>query len=103
MFSGERRIWLFWIAPGRTSMSMLLQSLPGLVLESRRSPTIGSDEWLPNIIVLRSAFLAGPSTGRAPVGTLRPQMNFSTLLSVGLAIPIHGSELRGRRAKDWPN
>jgi hypothetical protein len=37
------------------------------------------DEWLLNIIVLRSLFLAGPSTGRVPVGTLHRQMNFSML------------------------
>ena len=28
-------------------------------------------------------------------------MNFSTLLSLGLEIQIHGLERRGRRAKDW--
>ena len=39
--------------------------------------------------------------GRAPVGTLRPQMNFLTPLLLGLVIQIHGSERRGRRAKDW--
>jgi hypothetical protein len=32
---------------------------------------------------------------------LRPQMNFLTLHSIGLEIQIHGSEPRGRRAKDW--
>src|SRR6476469_5156337 len=82
---------------------MSLQSLPGLVSESRRSLTIGSDGWLLTIIVLRSLFLAGLSTDRAPVGALRPLMNFLTLLLVGLAIQIHGSERRGRRAKDWRN
>src|ERR1700693_126304 len=80
---------------------MSLQSLPGLVSGSRRSLTIGSDGWLLTIIVLRSLFLAGPSTDRAPVGALRPLMNFLTLLLVGLAIQIHDSERRGRRAKDW--
>jgi hypothetical protein len=62
---------------------------------------IGSVGWLLNIIVLRNSFLAGPSTGRAAVGALRPQMNFLTPLSLGLEIQIHGSEPRGRRAKDW--
>ncbi len=28
-------------------------------------------------------------------------MNFLTRLSIGLEIQIHGSERRGRRAKDW--
>ena len=80
---------------------MSLQSLPGPGSGSPRSSTIGSDGWLLNIIVLRSSFLAGPSTDRAPVEALRPQMNFLTLLSLGLEIQIHGSERRGRRAKDW--
>ena len=88
---------------GQTRMSTSLQSLPGPVSGSLRSSTIGSDEWLLNIIVLRSSFLAGLSTDRAPAGTLRPQMNFLTLLSLGLEIQIHGSERRGRRAKDWRN
>jgi hypothetical protein len=38
---------------------------------------------------------------RAPPETLRPQMNSLTLPSLGLEIPIRGSERRGRRAKDW--
>jgi len=59
---------------------MSLQSLPGLGSESRHSSTIGSDGWLLNIIALRSLFLAGPFTDRAAVGTLRLQMNSSTLL-----------------------
>src|ERR1700730_5320028 len=80
---------------------MSLPSWPGLVSGSRRSLTIGSDGWLLTIIVLRSLFLAGPSTDRAPAGALRPQMSFLTLLLVGLAIQIHGSEQRGKRAKDW--
>ena len=80
---------------------MSLRSLPGPGSGSPRSSTIGSDEWLLNIIVLRSLFLAGPSTDRAPVETLRPQMNFLTRLSLGLEIQIHGSERHGRRAKDW--
>ena len=69
---------------------MSLQSWPGLVSESPRSSTIGSDGWLLNIIVLQSLFLAGPSTDRAAVGTLRPQMNFLMRLSLGLEIQIHG-------------
>src|SRR5271165_158233 len=80
---------------------MLLRSLHGPVLGSPRSLTIGSDDWLLIITVPQSLFLAGPSTDRAAVGRLRPQMNFLTLLSTGLAIQIHGSEQRGRRAKDW--
>ena len=68
MFLVERRISLSWIVHGQTRMSTSLQSLPGLVSESRRSSTIGSDGWLLNIIVLRSSFLAGPSTDRAPWG-----------------------------------
>ena len=101
MFLVERRISLFWIVHGQTRMSTSLQSLPGLVSGSPRSLTIGSGGWPLNIIVLRSSFLAGPSTDRAPVGALRPQMNFLMLLSLGLVIQIHGSERRGRRAKDW--
>jgi hypothetical protein len=45
--------------------------------------------------------LAGPSTGRARAGALRLGMNFWMLLSLGLAIRIHESERRGRRANDW--
>src|SRR5580692_7871648 len=82
---------------------MSLKSLPGLVSGSLRWSTSGSDGWLLNIMVLRSLFLAGPSTDRAPVGALRPLMNFLTLLLVGLAIQIHGLERRGRRANDWPS
>src|SRR5713226_7554560 len=80
---------------------MSLRSLHGPVSGSPRSLTIGSDGWLLTIIVLRSLFLVGPSTDRAAVGTLRPQMNFLMLLSLGLEIQIHVSERRGRRAKDW--
>ena len=47
---------------------MSSRSLPGLGSESPRWSTIGSGEWPPNIIVLLSSFLAGPSTGRAAVG-----------------------------------
>ena len=82
---------------------MSLRSLPGLVSESPRSSTIGFGEWLLNIIALLSSSLAGPSTGRARVGAPPPQMNFLTLLSLGLEIQIHGWEQRGRRAKDWRN
>src|ERR1700730_14797147 len=80
---------------------MSFRSLHGPVSGSPRSLTIGSDGWLVTIIVLPSLFLVGPSTDRAAVGRLRPQMNFLTRLSLGLEIQIHGSELRGRRAKDW--
>ena len=48
-----------------------------------------------------SSFLAGHSTDRAPAETLRPQTNSLTLPSLGLEIPIHTSERRGKRAKDW--
>src|SRR6202795_3772215 len=81
-------------------MSTSLQLLHGLGSESPRSLTIGSDGWLLTIIVLQSLFLVGPSTDRAAVGTLRPQMNFLMRLSTGLEIQIHGSERRGRRARD---
>src|ERR1700716_3318335 len=97
----ERRISLFWIVHGQTRMSTSLQLLPGLVLESPRSLIIGSEGWLLTIIVLQSLFLVGPSTDRAAVGRLRPQMNFLTRLSLGLEIQIHGSERRGRKARDW--
>src|ERR1700719_4862225 len=82
---------------------MSFRSLHGPVSGSPLSLTIGSDGWLVTIIVLPSLFLVGPSTDRAAVGALRPQMNFLTRLSLGLEIQIHGSELRGRRAKDWPS
>src|SRR4030088_1641003 len=80
---------------------MSFRSLHGLGSGSPLSLTIGSDGWLLTIIVLQSLFLVGPSTDRAAVGRLRPQMNFLTRLSLGLEIQIHGSERRGRRAKDW--
>src|SRR5271157_1875959 len=80
---------------------MSLQSLPGLGSGSPRLLTIGCGGWLLNSIVRRSSFLAGPSTDRARVGTLRPQTNFLTLLSLGLEIQIHGLARGGRRAKDW--
>src|SRR6202022_2807882 len=101
MFLVERRTSLFWIVHGQTRTSTSLQSLPGPVSGSPRSSTIGSDGWLLNVIVPRSLFSAGPSTDRAAVGTLRPQMNFLMRLSLGLEIQIHGSERHGRRAKDW--
>ena len=62
---------------------------------SQRWSIIASDVWQLTIIVLRSLFLAGPSTDRAPPETLHPQMNSLTLPSLGLEIPIHGSERRG--------
>src|SRR5258708_4551495 len=80
---------------------MSFRSLHGPVSGSPLSLTIGSDGWLLSIIVLQSLFLAGPSTDRAAVGRLRPQMNFLMRLSLGLEIQIHGSEQHGRRAKDW--
>src|SRR4029077_3322775 len=80
---------------------MSFRSLHGRVSGSPLSLTIGSDGWLLTIIVLQSLFLVGPSTDKAAVGRLRPQMNSLTPLSLGLEIQIHGSERRGRRAKDW--
>ena len=80
---------------------MSLPLLPGLVSGNPRLSTIGFERWLLSIIALRSSFLAGHFTGREPAGALRLQMNFLTLLSLGLEIQIHGSERRGRRAKDW--
>src|SRR5580704_15696506 len=80
---------------------MSLRSLPGPVSGSPRSLTIGSDGWLLTTIVVQSLFLAGPSTGRAAVGRLRPQINFLMRLSFGLEIQIHGSERHGRRVNDW--
>src|SRR5262249_62391259 len=99
MFLVERRMSLFWIVPGQTRMSTSLPSLPGLGSGSPRSLIIGSRRWLLTIIVLQDLFLVGPSTGRAPVGALRQQMNFLMRLLLGLEIQIHGSERRGRRAK----
>src|SRR6516164_7582823 len=101
MFLAERRISFSWIVHGQTRMSTSLQSLPGPGSESPRSSTIGSGGWLQNIIVLQSLFLAGPFTDRAPVGRLRPRMNFLMRLLLGLEIQIRGSERPGRRAKDW--
>src|SRR5690349_6437456 len=101
MFLGERRISLSWMMHGQPRRSTSLQSLPGPESGSQHSSTIGSDEWLATIIVLQSLFLVGPSTGMAPLGRLRPQTNFLMRPSTGLEIQIHGSERRGRRAKDW--
>ena len=53
---------------------------PGLVSESPRLSIIGSGGWPPNIIALRSSFLAGPFTGRVAVAAPPQQMNFLTLL-----------------------
>src|SRR4029077_13976174 len=100
MFLGERRILLSWMMHGQIHRSISSPSLPGLVSGSPRSSTIGSGVWLLNIIALRSSSLAGLSTDRAAAAVLRPPMNFLTLLSLGLEIQIHGSEQRGRRAKD---
>ena len=55
---------------------MSLQSWRGAESGNQRSSTIGSDEWLLNIIVLRNSYLAGLSTDRAPAAALRLPMNF---------------------------
>src|ERR1700758_239 len=91
MFLAERRISLFWIVHGQTRMSTSLRSSPGPVSESPRSLTIGSDGWLLTIFVLQSLFLVGPSTDKAVVGALWPQINFLTRLSLGSAIQIHAA------------
>src|SRR5208282_6542089 len=83
MFLVERRISLFWIVHGQTTMSTSLQLLHGLGSENPRSLTIGSDGWPLNSIAVRNSFLVSPSTDKAPVGGLRPQMNFWMRLSVG--------------------
>src|SRR3979411_259421 len=80
---------------------MSLRSLPGPVSGRPRSSTIGSDGWLLTLLVLPRFFLVGPSIDRAAVGSLRLQMNSSTRLSPGSVTQIHGSERRGRKAKDW--
>src|SRR5271170_4515766 len=100
MFLVGKSISLSWIVPGQIRMSTSLQLLPGLGSESPRSLTIGFDGWLLTIIVRQSLFLAGLSTDRAAVGRFRPQMNFLMRLSLGLEIEIHGSERRGRKARD---
>src|SRR3984893_13045358 len=82
---------------------MSFRSSHGPVSGSPLSLTIGSDGWLVIIIVLPSLSLVGPSTDRAAVGRLRPQMNFLMRLSTGLQIQIHGSERPGRRARDLRN
>src|ERR1700722_3201237 len=101
MFLGEKRTSRFWIVHGQSRMSTSLQSLPGLGSESQRWSIIGSGGWLLNIIVLLISFLAGPFTDRAVVEALRQRMNFLMRLSTGLETQIHGSERRGRKAKDW--
>ena len=59
------------------------------------------DGWLPNIIVLRSSFLAW-SFGQGSSGdTSSADAIFYTLLSLGLEIPIQELERRVRGAKDW--
>src|SRR5258707_8339844 len=86
---------------GQANRSTSLPSLPGLVLGSPHSSTIGFDGWLLNTIAPRSSSLAGPFTDRAPAEVLPQQMNFLMSLSLGLATQIRGSEPPGRRAKDW--
>src|SRR6201993_5186562 len=101
MFLVVKRTSVSWTMHGQTTRSMLSQLLPGAESENRHWSTIGSGEWLLNTIVLRNSYLAGPSIGGVRVGTLRLPMNFLMPLLPGLEIQIHGSERRGRRAKDW--
>jgi len=96
MYLGERKISLSLMMHGQTSISMSLQSLPGVVSGNPRWSTIGSDGWLLSVIVLRSSFSVGLSTDRAAVGRLLPQMSFLMRLSLGLEIRIHGSVPPGR-------
>src|SRR5260370_36908792 len=100
MFLVVKRTSVSWTMHGQTSRSMLLQLLPGAESENRRWSTIGSDEWLPNTIVLRNSYLAGLSTDRAPAAELRLPMNFLIPLFTGLAIQIHRSEPPGGSARD---
>src|ERR1700731_4698299 len=80
---------------------MSLRSLPGPVLGNPRSSTIGSGGWLRKIFVRRGSFLAGRFINRVSGEALRLQMSFLTRLWPGLTIQIHGSERRGKKAKDW--
>src|SRR5258708_10623069 len=86
---------------GQANRSTSLPSLPGLVLGSPHSSTIGFEGWLLNTIAPRSSSLAGPFTDRAPVDVLPQQMNFLMPLSLGLATQILGSGPPGRNSKDW--
>src|ERR1700722_7377301 len=101
MFLVAKRTSVSWTMHGQTSGSMLSQLLPGPESENRRWSTIGSDEWLLNTIVLRNSCLAGLSTDKAPPAARRPPTNFLMPLFTGLEIRIPGSELGGRKAKDW--
>ena len=100
-FLVEKMISLFWMRRGQTGIPICYNRCLGWMSESRRLSTIGSDGWLLNFIVLHSSFLAGLFTGRTAVEALCQRMNFLTLLSLGLVIPIRGLERRGKRAKDW--
>ncbi len=60
---------------------------------------LASRDGCSNIIVLLSSSMAGPSTGRALAEALPPQMNFLTLLSLGLEIPIPDWDGVGERRK----
>jgi DNA-directed RNA polymerase specialized sigma24 family protein len=52
---------------------------------------------------MRSSFLAGPFTDKAPAEILHRQTNLLTLLSLGSGIQIHGSERLGRRVSELRN
>jgi serine/threonine protein kinase len=98
-----RKISRTWMMHGQTRRSMSSQLSPGPVSGSRRSLTIGCEEWLRNTIVPRSLSLAGRSTDRAPVERLRLPTNSLMRLSIGSVIQIHGLERGGRRVKDSQN
>ena len=104
--SRTRPAWLlghYRSAPREDSFIRItsLRSLPGLVSGSQRSLTIGYEKWLLTIIVLRSLFLAGRSTDRAPAVRLRLPTNSWMRLFIGSVIRIPDLEPRGRRVKDW--
>ena len=101
-FLVERRISLSWMMHGQTSDVNVVtivawagvgkSTLVNHWLRTDGCRTLsfcGARFWL---VLLQAGHAA-----EAP----RPQMNFLTLLSLGLEIQIHGSERRGRRAKDW--
>src|ERR1700693_153200 len=89
------------MTPGQFSMSTSLPSLPGLESGSPRWSTIGSGVWELKTIVPQSSFLAGLSTGKAPVGMLPRPMNFWTRPWYGLAMLTRDWVRHGKRAREW--